>query len=152
MTTINAARADLAGPLRPYLSTSQRRAMEGILRGEEGAYMAEIVDRLVTTLATLPKTYEPDGQGLEAIVHLHYFGGGADAWLTELDIDGGLLQCFGAVGLYGPGSAELGYINVTELVDAGLELDLHWTPRTLGEVMGDRPPRHPYGHDPDPGF
>ena len=44
----------------------------------------------------------------------------------------GQIQAFGLANLgYG---AELGYICIKELIEHGIELDLYWTPKTLGEV------------------
>jgi hypothetical protein len=42
-------------------------------------------------------------------------------------------QAFGLVSLgYEP---ELGYISLPEILKAGAELDLHWTPTTVGEIL-----------------
>lgn len=34
----------------------------------------------------------------------------------------------------GYGEPELGYISITELLDNGVELDLYFTPSTLGQI------------------
>ena len=88
-------------------------------------------------VATLVDASEPRGQA--AVAHLHYFRGGSDWWITELDAGseddeepGQQRQAFGLADLgYG---AELGYIDIEELVAAGVELDLHWTPKPLSEI------------------
>jgi hypothetical protein len=77
----------------------------------------------------MPKTYEQDGLGQQAIAHLHYFTAGGDWYITERDTHPDQHQAFGAANLgYG---AELGYISLPELLAAGAELDLHFTPRPL---------------------
>jgi Protein of unknown function (DUF2958) len=80
-------------------------------------------------------TYEQDGLGDDAVVHMHYFLNGSDWWITELDVEDKVSQAFGLVQLdsYQP---ELGYISIAELVSnsVGAELDLHWTPKTLLQV------------------
>jgi hypothetical protein len=91
-------------------------------------------------LAAIPALYATDGQGKDAIVHLHYFVGGADWYVTELDPETG--EAFGSADLgMGP---ELGYIPLTELesVLAGgifpVERDLQWAPKPLREALADR--------------
>ncbi|MFA5352688.1 MAG: hypothetical protein WC291_00500 [Thermodesulfovibrionales bacterium] len=44
-------------------------------------------------------------------------------------------QAFGLITLTGdPEDAELGYINIQELIEAGVELDLYWLPRKLRDI------------------
>ena len=83
----------------------------------------------------MPETYGQDGMGDKAIAHLHYFKGSMDWYITEKDMEGEQLQAFGMVDMgYGP---ELGYISIAELVQNGIELDLHFTPMTLGEIKNN---------------
>lgn len=120
-----------------FMPVSQRYAVRDMLKGEEGAALFEKMLALKKTIETMPTTYQTDGQGDAAVVHLHYFRGGVDAWVTEKDRgDGsgeqGQFQAFGKVDLgYG---AELGYISIAELIENDVELDLYWTPKTLGEL------------------
>lgn len=75
-----------------------------------------------------------------AIVYLHYFKGACDWWITERDSDPdgeGQIQAFGFANLGDPECAELGYISIVELIRHGVELDLYWQSRTLGEVKAD---------------
>lgn len=134
-----------AGILAHFMPLSERLALIDALRGEEAEGMAEVVARIVRTIETMPKTYETDGQGREAIAHLHYFYGGCDWYITERDVGDGLgdgsaireqLQAFGFANLGDPQrSAELGYISIEELKDAGVELDLYWQPQPIGLIM-----------------
>jgi len=87
--------------------------------------MADIVEHM-------PKTHETDGQGLNAVAHLHYFTPGADWYITERDMEADQLQAFGLADLgYG---GELGYISIVELLECGAELDLHWTPTKMADI------------------
>ena len=130
------------GELRFFIGASQRLAMTEIIFGEEGQDMVEKVFELKAVVQTMAKSYETDSQGQAAIAKLHYFRGAIDAWITERDAgesgDGEFAiqhQAFGKITLTGQKSdAELGYISIYELIRNGLELDLHWTPITLGEI------------------
>ncbi|MBL0011067.1 MAG: DUF2958 domain-containing protein [Nitrosomonas sp.] len=82
----------------------------------------------------MPKTYGQDGMGDKAIAYLHYFSGGSDWYITEKDMEDEQLQAFGLANL-GQGG-ELGYISIQELIDAGVEIDLYWTPKTIGQIKG----------------
>ncbi len=117
--------------LSPYLSGQQIAAVKQFMKGEEGEYFVDIVEQIKRNIAAAPKTYEQDGKGDEAVVHFHYFRGGFDWYITELDIEDGVSQAFGLVKMH---EVELGYISITELVDAGVEMDFHWTKKTLREV------------------
>jgi hypothetical protein len=87
-------------------------------------------------VASLPKLYETEGKGNEAIVRAKFFlPGSAWTWyITEFDGDD---LCFGlVVGM----ETELGYFTISELEDLqsvigrAVERDLHWTPITMGEL------------------
>lgn len=125
------------GALVPFMSRPQRLTLGIALKGEERDYFTEVINKLVGVIDKMPKTYETDGQGNKAIVYLHYFKGGIDAWVVEKDVGDEdeirQLQAFGAANL-GWG-AELGYINLEEMIFNGAELDLYWTPKTLEEVL-----------------
>jgi len=130
--------------LRHFLSRAQRAALLELLDGEESEAFQTIVHRLALTVATMPATYETDGQGVRAYAHLHYFTGSADWYITERDIGhpddqhpGEQLQAFGQADLFGDGG-ELGYISIKELITLGAELDLHWTPKMLGDIQSIR--------------
>jgi len=123
--------------LNSFMGRSQLLCLRGLLKGEEKNYFKQMLRELVVRLETMPKIYEQDGLGDKAIVHLHYFRGNMDWWITEKDAGDGpedqeQHQAFGLADLgYG---AELGYISIVELVKAGIELDLYWTPKTLEQI------------------
>lgn len=128
--------------VRPFIPSLQMRTMESGLRGEERGFFREAFRELEATIATMPVTYEQSELGNDAVVHLHYFMGGADWWITEKDKDGGTPQAFGLVDLgHGP---ELGYISIDELVQSpDVNIDLHWKPITLAALKAKR-----YGQKP----
>jgi len=103
-------------------------------RSEEKGFFIEKLRELADLIEGMPKTYEQDGKGDDAIVYLHYFSGGScNWWIAEKDCELEQNQAFGLVDLgYG---AELGYISIAELCENDrVELDLHWKPTRLGDV------------------
>jgi len=120
--------------INKFMSKAQRAALAEAMEGEELEFFTNMLIDLERKLETMPKTYEQDGKGDEAVVHLHYFLGGMDWYITEKDMidDDAQHQAFGLADLgYG---GELGYISIQELIDNGVELDLYWEPKTLAEV------------------
>lgn len=115
-----------------FLSVPQMSVLLDGTRGEEKSYFVQVVEEMYELISKMPKTYETDGQGDKAVVVLHYFLGGCDWYITEKDMEDEQLQAFGLADLgYG---GELGYISIDEITRLGAELDLHWTPKTIGDV------------------
>lgn len=135
MMTKTEARATLAQLHRAgFIGQSQRAAIQSGFESEEQEYFLGLVGDLATTIGTMPKTYEQDGLGSDAMVHLHYFYRGMDWYITEKDMEPEQLQAFGLANLgYG---GELGYIWIGEITASGAELDLFWTPKKLSEIAG----------------
>lgn len=134
---------DLAYVLREFIPREQGLALNEICRTKEGREeMAEPLTRLVATVQAMPKTYDQENLGEEAVVHLHYFTGGCDWWITEKDMDTdgeGQVQAFGYADLGDPQNAELGYISIKELCEVRtMNVDLYWTPITLRELVAKR--------------
>lgn len=119
-------------PLHNFISAAQRAVIaEGII-GEVGNYFADLTIAIQATVDTMPKIYEQDGMGAQAIVYLHYFKGDMEWYITERDTSAEQLQAFGSANLgYG---AELGYISIQELIENGVEIDFHFKPRTLASL------------------
>jgi len=119
--------------LKPFLNRGQMQALwDWCRKGEEKAYFQQKVMDLAATIKTMPKTYEQDGMGLRAVAYLHYFTPAFDFYITEKDRTGnGTQQAFGLACAH---EREIGYISIRQLVEAGAELDLHWTPKTLAEI------------------
>lgn len=123
--------------IEPFVSPAQLKVIGMMLRGEERQHFIDKINQIADTIRLMPKTYEQDGKGAEAMVHLHYFIAGCDWHITEKDRGDGSgdhrqLQAFGMANLgYGPA---LGYISIEELRQNGVELDLYWEPKTIGEI------------------
>ena len=129
--------------LTAFIGRGQAACIRSLLRGEEGAWYRERVEALQAVVDAMPTTYETDGQGDAAVARLHYMWGSVDAWVTELDMgakgdteEDYQRQAFGLVDL-GFG-AELGYINIPELLANGLEVDLTWAPKTVAEIRAQK--------------
>jgi E3 ubiquitin-protein ligase DOA10 len=119
--------------LRTFVSNQQLTTIvDGYRRGEESEFFEEKLEEYATRVQSMHKTYEQDGKGDDAIVHLHYFKGGMDWYITERDVEEYQHQAFGKADL-GHGG-ELGYISIEELKTNNVELDLHWTPVRIGDI------------------
>lgn len=118
--------------LLKFVGRAQLDVMQKICDGEESAFMEAKIDELVGVIKTMPKSYETDDQGQNAVVYLHYFLGGMDWHITEKDREEDQFQAFGLANLgYG---GELGYISIDEITSCGAEIDLYWTAKKLSEV------------------
>mgnify|MGYP001281055238 CR=1 FL=1 len=132
MRTVDAILADIM-QLRRFIGTAELDTLRDHMRGEEGEHFHAKIEELAELTRTMPKTYEQDGKGMEAVAYLHYFTGSGDWYITERDQEEAQHQAFGLADLYGDGG-ELGYISIVELIQAGTELDLYWTPTTLAAI------------------
>lgn len=127
MTRIEAAKI-----LARFVGARQLTVIAHCSRGEEGPWFRAKMIALADQIAKMPTTYGQDGKGDQAIAYLHYFSGNADWWITEKDSEPEQHQAFGMVDLgYGP---DLGYISIEELIEHGVEIDLHWTPKPLADI------------------
>jgi len=118
--------------LQHFISEQQLYILTLALNGEEGQYFKVLIDNISNIIETMPKTYEQDGKGNDAIAYLHYFNANMDFYITEKDMCKEQLQAYGLADLgYG---AELGYISIKELIDNNLEIDLHFNPKPLKEL------------------
>lgn len=130
-TKLDAAAA--LSSLRGFIGKSQLHTIDQGCWGEERQYFYDKLVEMAGIVTTMPETYEQDGLGDNAIAHLHYFKGSCDWYITEKDSEtDGQHQAFGLANLgYG---GEIGYISIVELIELGVELDLHFTPCTLAEI------------------
>jgi len=119
--------------LQKFTSFPQLHTMAHGCYGEEGEFFVEKLTELADRIKSMPKTYEQDGKGDKAVVHLHYFLNDMNWYITERDMEDEQIQAFGYCDL-GMGYPELGYVSIEEITEAGAELDLYWTEKTLGEV------------------
>ena len=99
----------------------------------------EHYENLIEGYREIPKLYEQDGKGKNAVVYLHYFYGGSDWYITELDKETN--QAFGYAILNGnTQDSELGYMNLNEFTDSIIDLDLYWSFQTLNEIFENEYP------------
>ena len=121
--------------IRGFLGDRQAQAIADGCRGEERQFFHEKLDELARIVKVMPKSYETDGQGDDAIAHLHYFTPKWDWYITEKDSDPdgqGQIQAYGMVDGW---ERERGYVSIKEITRAGAELDLHWEPISLRQVI-----------------
>jgi len=134
--TINNTKA-----LKDFMSVAQLNTMaNGTRNSEEREFFVDKLAEMANIVNTMPKTYETDGQGDAAIVSLHYFTGNADWYIVEKDsVDGEpQYQAFGRADI-GMGLSGGGYISIDEITNTyGAELDLFFTPCTVGELIADK--------------
>ena len=122
--------------LKPFIGVLQMTVMAGNLRGEEKDFFFRKFRELADSVENMPKIHETEGQGLDAVAHLHYFSPSSDWYITEKDIDSddlGQIRAFGLVSLHG-NYQELGYISIKELVEHRVELDLFWNRESIGAI------------------
>jgi hypothetical protein len=122
--------------LRGFVCREQLAAITSAMRGEERQFFFDKAVELAVLITNMPATYATDGQGLDAVVHLHYFKNGFDWFITEKDMLEDQHQAFGLADM---GDPELGYISIIELLANRVELDLYWTPKAIKDIkLGGR--------------
>ena len=104
---------------------------------EEYPYM---IENIKEAYENIPPIYGQDGKGKNAVVWMHYFAGGSDWYITELDKKEN--RAFGYVILNGDVEmSELGYISIDELTSYDVvNLDLYWSVQTLNQVFQSKYP------------
>ena len=116
------------------ISIPQYEAIKSLLRrSEEKAFFIEAVDFIYSICNVMPKMLEQDEKGDNAIAYLHYFTANSDFYITEKEVSKGIARAFGLASLSSY-DYELGYFSIAELVQSGAEIDLHFTPKKLGEI------------------
>lgn len=130
------AAAYALGKLHGFIGQAQLSVFDQMRHSEECQFFYDKSVELAGIVETMPVTYETDGQGDQAIAHLHYFHpSGADWYITERDCESAQHQAFGLAVVW---EEELGYISIVELLQNGAELDLHWSPKTLSQAKVER--------------
>ena len=134
MTTTTATATDAILALKflqSFICPEQMIVLTQMIDGEEKEFFVEKLVELAERIKGMPKTYETDGLGLEAVAYLHYFKNGFDWYMTEKDMEPEQLQAFGLVKMF---EEEYGYISIEELKAAGVEIDLYFSPTALKEL------------------
>ena len=104
---------------------------------EEYPYM---IENIKEAYENIPPIYGQDGKGKNAVVWMHYFVGGSDWYITELDKKENI--AFGYVIMNGNlRDSSLGRISINELITIDLvNLDLYWSVQTLNQVFQSKYP------------
>lgn len=134
-TKLEAGRA-ITTHLRYFIGRQQLSVLGDACYGEERQFFIDKIVEMGNLVEKMPKTYEQDGKGDQAIAYLHYFKGNMDWYITEKDMEMPQIQAFGLADLgYG---GEFGYISIQELIENNIELDLHFTPKTIKEIRNGK--------------
>ena len=102
------------------------------------------IDDLNEAYKLVPKIYQQDGKGKNAVVYFHYFIGGSDWYITELDKKTN--EAFGYAILNGDTEmSEFGYININEFTENNkafifLNIDQFFKPKTLNQIFQSKYP------------
>jgi len=118
--------------LAELMPAGERAVFFGALRGEEARHFERVRADLQARIDAMPRTYETAGKE-DPFACLHYFRGGGDWYIVELDREAEQYQAFGLADPFGDGG-EFGYISIVELVANGVELDLYFTPVRLSQL------------------
>lgn len=125
--------------LKDFMSPAQLNTMGHGCRSEEKEFFFDKLEEMANRVNEMPKTYDTEDTAKnDKVIHLHYFRGGADHYIIEKDMvaDEPQYQAFGYSNI-GMGLNRGGYISIEELKEYGFELDLHWTPCTVGEAFNE---------------
>ena len=99
----------------------------------------EHYENLIEGYREIPNLYFQDEKGKNAVVYLHYFYGGGDWYITELDKETN--EAYGYAILNGDTqNSEFGYMNLNELTNSYINLDLYWSFKTLNEIFEKKYP------------
>ena len=104
------------------------------------------LDTLNEAYKLVPKIYAQDGKGMNAVAYFHYFYGGSDWYITELDKKTN--EAFGyAIRNGDTQMSELGYISISELTDKSVgnafnnvNIDQYFNPKTLNQIFQSKYP------------
>lgn len=117
--------------LRQFVPKRQLKHTLELCDGPEGEFFISKLNELLEIWNNMPSEGETEEQGLEAMAQLHYFGPG-DWWVSERPT----LDDQVAFGVADLGDRELGVIYTPDLLDWPMvELDYHWTPKSIGEIL-----------------
>lgn len=130
--TIKQAKNEIETTLKNFMPHQQERTLKENLNGAEAAGFADRILTLAERIKAMPKIYETDGQGKNALAQLHYFVGSYDAYIVEKDASEKQLQAFGWAS-FGYGF-EAGSVSIGELLDLA-ELDLYFVPCPVAQAI-----------------
>lgn len=131
--------------LAAFIPEHQLKATRSTMKSNPEALGGQLSD-LLSIIDNMPKTYETDGINYkQKTAWLHYFSSGSDWYIVERDMSEEQLQAYGYIVLNGDmRNAELGYVNIEEIGKIPqVELDYYWTPKKLGQIIGEKTPAAP---------
>lgn len=116
-----------------YMPSSEFRVIKDYTKhSEEKQFFIEKAKEIADIIKAMPDLYEQDGKGENAIVYLHYFAPSFDTYILEINRNDPS-DAFGLT-ISHDSAVELGYVNINELKKYSVELDLHFVPKTVGEI------------------
>lgn len=122
--------------LKKYIPPMELQTIISYLDDETGPHFRKLLKKTEEKIKAVPSLYSGEEQGLKARVHLHYYVGGTDFYVSEMDQETG--ETFGFACINGDReNAELGYNNISEIISIPwIELDLYFDNSvTLGEIV-----------------
>mgnify|MGYP001557854166 CR=1 FL=1 len=111
---------------------------QSVIIQQKSEELVSVVGSITDNIFKCPPLYSQDGLGKQAIVYMHYFIGGADIWISEVDKE--TKEGFGYTILNGDTEmAEFGYTSISEIISTKQgEMDLYWTPKTFEEALKNK--------------
>jgi hypothetical protein len=109
----------------------QRAELLHFLEGEEPQYYEDLLTKLDTEWQATPENNAPSGR--DAIAHLHYTRGTEEFWIVEKGATADRC-CWGITAT--DDGVTLCYFQLKELLEVDADLDLYFTPVTVGEILG----------------
>lgn len=123
--------------MQTYLPPTQRRTVEILLKGEEGEFFEQTLAHLADVVHHMPRVLPSNLQSMDdAVAYLHYFYGGCDWYILEPADNDRVCFCYANLG--DDQNAEYGSLWLGEFDSLNVELDFHWTPKTMREVLAQR--------------
>ena len=143
---------DQAQPIARFMGWPQWASLQSLMSGsEESEFFQGVAADLAQRIEAMPVIGGQEDSDAAQTVYLHYFLGASDVWVLEKDVGGqidiaqfghlekdvggGVEQVFAFALLNADYQmAELGYVDLSELLLLGFELDFHFSPKPLAEV------------------
>ena len=127
---------DQAQPIARFMGWPQWASLQSLMSGsEESEFFQRVAADLAQRIEAMPVIGGKEDSDAAQTVYLHYFLGASDVWVLEKDVGGGVEQVFAFALLNADYQmAELGYVDLSELLLLGFELDFHFSPKPLAEV------------------
>lgn len=117
---------------RRFVPARQMKFIQELMLGEEAQFFRDALVKLEDAWNALPWVGADGGD--KAIAGIHLFAPAADWWIVERPTVG-TDPAFGIADL---GFREIGYFSLPEILRLpGVEVDLHWQPKTVAEIMAE---------------